>query len=61
MKNMQKRIEQLDIFGNWKTLEKICLEKKCDDRYKKKEQTFKKNYIKSGGVLNVNKAFIKTD
>ena len=53
--------EQLDIFGNWKTLEKIKLEKKCNDRYLKKELKFKKDYIKSGGVLNVNKAFIKSN
>ena len=58
---MRKENEQLDIFGNWKTLKRIKLEKKCNERYKLKEQTFKKNYIKNGGVLNVNKAFIKTD
>ena len=57
---MQK-IEQLDIFGNWKTLERIKLEKKCNKKYFNKEYTFKKNFVKSGGVLNVNKAFIKSN
>lgn len=52
---------QLDIFGNWKATDKILLEKKCDEKYKRKLFTFNKNYIKSGGVLNVNKAFIKSD
>ena len=58
---MQKNIKLLDIFGNWKSLERIKLEKKCNENYVKKEQSFKKNFIKSGGVLNVNKAFIKSD
>lgn len=58
---MQKNSEQLDIFGNWKSLERIKLEKKCNEKYARKELIFKKNYIKSGGVLNVNKAFIKPD
>ncbi len=52
---------QLDIFGNWKSLEKIKREKKCDAKYQRKIITFNKAYIKSGGVLSVNKAFIKTD
>ena len=53
--------EQLDIFGNWKTLERIKLEKKCNEKYVKKEYIFKKNFVKSGGVLSVNKAFIKSN
>ncbi len=57
---MQKS-EQLDIFGNWKNLDRIKLEKKCDLKYKNKILSFRKQYIKNGGVLNVNKAFIKTD
>ena len=57
---MQKN-EQLDIFGNWKTLDRIKLEKKCNEKYQRKILTFKKEYLKNGGVLSVNKAFIKTD
>lgn len=57
---MQKS-EQLDIFGNWKDLNRIKLEKKCDLKYKNKILSFRKQYIKNGGVLNVNKAFIKAD
>ena len=58
---MQKVSEQLDIFGNWKSLEKIELEKKCDKRYINKSLRFKKKFIKNGGVLNVNKTFIKSN
>lgn len=52
---------QLDIFGNWKPLKQIKLEKKCNEKYQRKELRFKKDFIKAGGVLNVNKAFIKTN
>ena len=52
---------QLDIFGNWKTTDRIKLEKKCNEKYVRKELSFKKNYVKSGGILSVNKAFIKSD
>ena len=52
---------QLDIFGNWKSLKQVKFENKCNERYVKKELKFKKDYIKCGGVFNVNKAFIKTD
>lgn len=58
---MQRVSEQLDIFGNWKSLKKIELEKKCDKRYINKSLKFKKDFIKLGGVLNVNKAFVKSD
>lgn len=58
---MQRFNEQLDIFGNWKSLKKIELEKKCDKRYINKSLKFNKDFIKNGGVLNVNKAFIKTN
>lgn len=57
---MQKT-EQLDIFGNWKSLDRIKLEKKCNEKYQRKILSFKRDYIKNGGVLNVNKAFFKTD
>lgn len=52
---------QLDIFGNWKPIERVKLEKKLNEKYSKKELKFKKDYIKAGGVLNVNKAFFKTN
>ena len=58
---LKKDICQLDIFGNWKTLKQIKLEKKCNESYQRKEIKFKKDYIKQGGVLNVNKAFFKTN
>lgn len=58
---MQKNKEQLDIFGNWKSLERIKLEQKCNEKYIRKDINFKKDYIKQGGVLSVNKAFIKTN
>ena len=58
---MQKINKQLDIFGNWKSLERIKLEKKCNERYQRKKFKFKKDFIKQGGVLNVNKAFFKAD
>lgn len=52
---------QLDIFGNEIPLSRVNLIKKCNERYVKKELSFKKNYIKNGGVLNVNKALFKSD
>lgn len=58
---MQKTNVQLDIFGNWKTLDFIKLEKKCNEKYIRKDLRFKKDYIKQGGVLSVNKAFIKAN
>ncbi len=59
---MQKnRNCQLDIFGNWKPLDKVCSEIKKDKRYKNKEFTSNKNYVKNGGVFYVNKAFVKTN
>lgn len=58
---MQKISEQLDIFGNWKPIKCIQLENKCNQRYKTKEFTSNKKFVKNGGVLNVNKAFIKSN
>ena len=59
---MQKNKEyQLDIFGNWKPLYKVCSEIKKDKRYKNKEFTSNKNFVKNGGVYRVNKAFIKSN
>lgn len=53
--------EQLDIFGNWKSLERIKLEKKCNERYVRKQVKFQRDFVKSGGILSVNKAFVKSN
>ena len=60
---MQKKTKeyQLDIFGNWKSVDLVSKEVKLAKRYRSKEFTSNKNYLKNGGVFYVNKAFVKTD
>ena len=46
---MQKKTKeyQLDIFGNWKSVDLVSKEVKLAKRYRSKEFTSNKNYLKN--------------